>query len=101
MSENSYKIMIRKLEASLSEVLQDVDRSGRKLISFEQLGRIFTLLDVFRAIRYDDNCNCIGFLLGHYLIYVIVENEEQFFAGNPQDQKRRYMEVRTKLDESL
>lgn len=59
MSENSYKIMIRKLEASLSDVLQEVDRSGRKLISFEQLGRIFTLLDVFRAIRYDENCNCI------------------------------------------
>lgn len=59
MSENSYKIMIRKLEANLSEVLQEVDRSGRRLISFEMLGRIFTMLDVFRAIRYDDNCNCI------------------------------------------
>jgi hypothetical protein len=37
-----------------------------------------------------------------YLIYVIVENEEQFFAGNSQDQKRRYMEVyKINLGDSL
>ncbi len=58
MSQNSYKIMIRKLEATLSSVLLEVDREGQKLISFEQLGRMFSLLDIFRVIQYDEHCNC-------------------------------------------
>jgi len=61
MGQNSYKIMIRKLEASLSQVLLDVDRESRKLITFEQLGRIFYLLEVFRIIKYDENFACIYF----------------------------------------
>jgi len=71
--------MIRKLEASLSSVLLDVDKDGQKLISFEQLGRMFSLLEIFRVIQYDENCN--------------LENEEQFFSGSPEDQKRRFQEM--------
>jgi hypothetical protein len=79
MSENSYKLMIKKLESTLTLILMDIDKDKTRKLSFEQLGRLLTLLGVFRVIQYDENNK--------------LENEEQFFSNQAKDQKLRYREM--------
>jgi len=79
MSENSYKLMIKKLENTLTPILMQVDKEKRRKLTFEQLGRLLTLLGIFRVIQYDES--------------LILENEEQFFSNAGKDQKQRYREM--------
>jgi hypothetical protein len=58
MTQGSYKIMIKKLESVLTSIIMEIDPEGSKRISFQQLGRVFTLLSLFRIIQYDENFNC-------------------------------------------
>ncbi len=58
MTQGSYKIMIKKLESVLTSIIMEIDPEGTKKISFQQLGRVFTLLSLFRIIQYDENYNC-------------------------------------------
>jgi len=53
MSGNSYKLMLKRLETSLTQVLSDVDSENLRQISFEQLGRIFFVLGIFKIIQYN------------------------------------------------
>ena len=50
MSSNSYKLMLKRLENSLTLILSDIDRENLRQVSFEQLGRMFFLLGIFRII---------------------------------------------------
>ena len=65
MSENSYKMMIKKLENTLTTILVEIDKEKSKRLSFEQLGRLLTLMGVFRVIQYDEyyKCNNMKFYL--------------------------------------
>ncbi len=54
MSSNSYKLMLKRLENSLTMILSDIDKDNLRQISFEQLGRMFFLLGIFRIIQYNE-----------------------------------------------
>lgn len=54
MTEGSYKIIIKKIENVLSTALMDSDPEGNKRITFEQFGRVLTLLGIFRVIYYNE-----------------------------------------------
>ena len=54
MSTNSYKLMLKRLENSLTMILSDLDKEQLRQISFEQLGRMFFLLGIFRVIQYNE-----------------------------------------------
>jgi hypothetical protein len=90
MTPGSYKIMTKKIETMLTNILTDIDKEGTKRITFEQLGRIFTLIGAFRIIQYDEDFNCKCY---KNYFELLVENEEQFFSKATKDQKRRFEEV--------
>lgn len=50
MSDNSYKLLIKRLENTLTLILMDTDFENKKVIQFEQLGRLLTVLGIFRII---------------------------------------------------
>lgn len=52
MSDNSYKLLIKRLEYTLTVILMEIDQENKKVITFEQLGRMLTLLEIFRIILY-------------------------------------------------
>ena len=52
MSDNSYKLLIRRLEYTITVILMEIDKENKKVLSFEQLGRMLTLLEIFRIIIY-------------------------------------------------
>lgn len=54
-SEKSYLILKQKLEKNLMIILQSVDPENTRKIGFEQLGRVFNLLEIFFVIRYDES----------------------------------------------
>lgn len=58
MLESSYALIVKKLEKTIALALREVDKENTKKISFEQLGRLFTLLGVFRVIQYTENLEC-------------------------------------------
>ena len=84
--------MTKRLEKTLATSLLDIDKIGNKKLNFEQLGRLFTLLGIFRVIQYSENLErSYAYLL--CLIEKIVENEEQFYSNVSTDQSRRNAEV--------
>ncbi|CAK69443.1 unnamed protein product (macronuclear) [Paramecium tetraurelia] len=50
VSQSSTKILVSKLERKLNDTLKEVDEQNSGQIDFQQLGRLFTLLDIFQAI---------------------------------------------------
>lgn len=58
MSDNSYKLLIKRLEYTLTVILMEIDKENKKVLTFEQLGRILTLLEIFRIIIYNDEFKC-------------------------------------------
>ncbi len=79
MSSNSYKLMLKRLENSLTQVLSEVDKENLRQISFEQLGRMFFILGIFRIIQYNEENE--------------LSNEELFFSDKETHLKRRYAEM--------
>lgn len=55
MSDNSYKLLIRRLEYTITVILMEIDKENKKEITFEQLGRMLTLLEIFRIIIYNQD----------------------------------------------
>ncbi|CAD8113031.1 unnamed protein product [Paramecium sonneborni] len=55
VSQSSTKILVSRLERKLNETLQEVDDQNTGQINFQQLGRLFTLLDIFQAISYNQD----------------------------------------------
>lgn len=55
MSDNSYKLLIRRLEYTITVILMEIDKENKKEITFEQLGRMLTLLEIFRIIVYNQD----------------------------------------------
>jgi len=47
------------MENSLNAAFDSVDHMQKRNISFEQLGRILTLIGIFQHLSYDENCNMI------------------------------------------
>jgi len=68
----------------------EIDPDSTKRITFEQLGRVLTLLELFIVCKYDENFNRIVFL---EITYPIVVNVDQFIHNTNKDQKRRFSEV--------
>lgn len=113
MSENSYRLLIQKLETSLTLVLHDIDVNKTKKLSFEQIGRFLTVFEIFRFISYsedfkskEENKIKIVLLFYYFLLFISVfyvvslfnnflkvENKEKFFSNNQKDQERRSEEV--------
>lgn len=58
MSANSYKLLIKRLEYTLTVILMDIDKENKKQITFEQLGRMLTLLEIFSIILYNQDFKC-------------------------------------------
>ncbi|KAM3136234.1 hypothetical protein pb186bvf_011693 [Paramecium bursaria] len=56
LSNSSSKILVGKLERKLNETLGEVDSQNTGHITYEQLGRVFTLLDIFQATSYNEEC---------------------------------------------
>ena len=54
MSENSYRMLIKKLENELTLALMDIDKENKKKLTFEQVGRLMTKFGIFRIIEYDE-----------------------------------------------
>lgn len=90
LTEGSYKIFIKKIEQVLTAILMEIDPDSTKRITFEQLGRVLTLLELFIVCKYDENFNRIVFL---EITYPIVVNVDQFIHNTNKDQKRRFSEV--------
>ncbi len=55
ISENSQKLMWRRLGTKIETILKEIDKDGTKKINFGQLGRIVTVLGIFKHIIYDEN----------------------------------------------
>jgi len=53
MSDNSYKLLIKRLEYTLTVILMEIDKDNKKVLTFEQLGRMLSLLEIFRIILYN------------------------------------------------
>ena len=79
MTANSYKININRLEKNLTDVLREIDQNGSNTINFEELGRILTIMQIFKVVQYNEECQ--------------LENQELFYSNNAKDQKRRYEEM--------
>lgn len=47
--------MWRRLAAKIETILKEIDKEGAKRINFGQLGRIVTVLGIFKHITYDEN----------------------------------------------
>lgn len=52
----SEQILATKLEQDLELAFVSVDSKNQKKVSFEQVGRILFLLNVFDVVRFDENC---------------------------------------------
>lgn len=59
MSDNSYRLLIKRLENTLTLILMDIDKCNTKKLSFEQLGRLLYILGIFRIIEYSSEFRCI------------------------------------------
>ncbi|CAD8182019.1 unnamed protein product [Paramecium octaurelia] len=55
MSQSSTKLLATRLEQKLNEIMQEVDEKNEGQVNIQQMGRIFTMLDIFQAISYDQN----------------------------------------------
>ena len=60
IKDGSYKILIQKLEISLDLILKEIDKENTKMINFNQLGRMFTILGIFRILQYNGNMKCFS-----------------------------------------
>ena len=58
MSDNSYKLLIKRLEYTLTVILMEIDKENKKVLTFEQIGRMMTLLEIFRIIIYNQDFKC-------------------------------------------
>ena len=58
MSDNSYKLLIKRLEYTLTVILMEIDKENKKVVTFEQVGRMLTLLEIFRIITYNEEFKC-------------------------------------------
>lgn len=63
MTEGSYKLMINKIQNILTAIIMEVDKENTKKITFEQFGRILTLLEILRVVQYDESFNRKVFVL--------------------------------------
>lgn len=59
MSSNSYKLLIKRLEYTLAVILMEIDKENKKVVTFEQIGRMLTLLEIFQIILYNENFKCM------------------------------------------
>lgn len=55
MTLNSYKLIIKKLENYLSEQISLIDTENTMKITFNQLGRLLSEINLFQLIKYDAN----------------------------------------------
>eukprot|EP01017_Pseudomicrothorax_dubius_P016654 TRINITY_DN1886_c0_g1_i2.p1 TRINITY_DN1886_c0_g1~~TRINITY_DN1886_c0_g1_i2.p1 ORF type:complete len:685 (-),score=193.71 TRINITY_DN1886_c0_g1_i2:1634-3688(-) len=79
LSEKSYKLIIRRLESTLTMFIAEIDKEKRRRLSFEQLGRLYTLLSIFKVISYNEECK--------------LDCPELFYSEKARDQQRRYDEM--------
>ncbi|KAL4467521.1 hypothetical protein ABPG72_004589 [Tetrahymena utriculariae] len=54
LSQNSYRILCKQLEEKLALEIQKLDMQETKKLSFEQIGRLLTVFEVFDAIQYNE-----------------------------------------------
>ncbi|KAL4436176.1 hypothetical protein ABPG74_018160 [Tetrahymena malaccensis] len=59
MSQNSYRIVAKKLENEISAKMAEVDPSLSKILTFSQVGRLFQLLNLFTVVKFDENSQII------------------------------------------
>ncbi|CAD8173326.1 unnamed protein product [Paramecium pentaurelia] len=55
ISQSSTKLLATRLEQKLNEIMQEIDEKNEGSVNMQQMGRIFTLLDIFQTISYDQN----------------------------------------------
>lgn len=78
MNSRSENILISKLEEKLTNTLLNIDTNNTKRLSFEQLGRVLCVMEVFNVIQYDEN---------------FAINTEEFFTEHRDKQTIRYSEM--------
>ncbi|KAL4477972.1 hypothetical protein ABPG72_013380 [Tetrahymena utriculariae] len=59
MSQNSYRIVAKKLENEISAKMAEIDPSLSKILTFSQVGRLFQLLNLFNVVKFDENSQII------------------------------------------
>lgn len=58
MSEKTFSIIQKQLEKNITSSIDEVCKNGQDC-SFQNLGRILYLLEIFRVLQYDENSNFI------------------------------------------
>lgn len=58
ISDNSYRLIVKKLEQTLAQYIMQIDKKNSKLLNFQQLGRLLSMVGLFELIQYDENNNC-------------------------------------------
>ena len=53
-----YIINIFKLFNFETNSLMDIDKENKKIVNFEQVGRVLTVLGIFRIIQYSEEFKC-------------------------------------------
>ena len=54
ISMKSYNILVTKLKTTLISLLQNLRKTEKEHITFEELGRVFFQLDIFKVLEFDD-----------------------------------------------
>jgi hypothetical protein len=54
ISKGSYRIIQKKNEEALQRALAEVDPEDTRQLSYEKVGRVLTLLEIFRVLEYSE-----------------------------------------------
>ncbi|KRX06192.1 hypothetical protein PPERSA_06074 [Pseudocohnilembus persalinus] len=54
MNVKSYTILAEKLQKQIIQILEEIDPKKANLIDFQQAGRLFTQLEIFQVINYNE-----------------------------------------------
>ncbi|KRX06706.1 hypothetical protein PPERSA_09108 [Pseudocohnilembus persalinus] len=76
--KSTNQVLTSKLEKQIAVSINDIVGEDQNM-SFEQLGRLMTVLDIFRVIFYDENCE--------------FTNSELFDDQSQMDNKRKFQEM--------
>jgi len=60
VTKNSYMIIAQRLERNLQNILNHVDPQQTQRLTFGQLGHVFTVLKIFKVVKFDENANCMS-----------------------------------------
>lgn len=72
--------MDRRVESKLALALTDIDKDKTRRINFEQLGRVMTVLGIFRIVVYNEHYECNNIYLQVSNLYVFSRKRWQYLC---------------------